>query len=337
LAAAQQYAKQISELFGLKNFDGWIQAEASASGLGIFVATGARDLSSLDGSVVRETSSDFVLFHQGGTAILVNPSVRTANVTMTAFGTNAIETFSIPSKGRVVKTLQAPVRVRSSEALSAVERSGGAGKLAINTAVPVTDGQAGLVFPHAVVGGGYTSTLLLVNPSDAAQNVGVSFSGLTTPVVLPPNSSTRMPIAPGSANTGAVNVIPLSSLSQPVLLGVLDIENESGLVTMGARPAATTFTFPHVANGDGLFTGLALAAGSNSATITIDVYPANGGTPKSGTVTVDANKQLGRQISELVSGVETQVGGYIRVRSDNPIWAWEIYGSDQVMASGPPL
>jgi hypothetical protein len=34
-------------------------------------------------------------------------------------------------------------------------------------------------------------------------------------------------------------------------VGVLDIENESGLVTMGARPAATDFAFPHVAHGNG--------------------------------------------------------------------------------------
>jgi hypothetical protein len=118
---------------------------------------------------------------------------------------------------------------------------------------------------------------------------------------------------------------------------VLDIESATDAVTVGARPAATDFTFPHVANGNGLFTGLALATGSSSAKITIDVYAAGGGTPKSATVTLGANQQLARLVSELVSGVSTQLGGYIRVTADRPIWAWEIYGSGVVMASGPPL
>jgi hypothetical protein len=347
LSAGQQYAKQISELFGLKSFDGWIQAEASAPGLGIFVATGARDLSTLDGSVIRETSSDFVLFHQGGSAIFVNPSSRAANVTMTAFGTNAIETFSIPSKGRVVKTLSMPVRVKSSEALAAVERVNGgfnsASKLSINAAVPATDSQTALVFPHAVAGAGYESTLTIANPSATQQVLNLRFGAAATQIIVQPNSFAAVSIAKilglpgGTLFTGAVSLTVAPGSESTGVVAVMDIENDKGLVTMGARPAATEFVFPHVANGNGLFTGLAFAAGSNSGTVTIYVYPPNGGTPKSGTVTLGASQQLGRQISELVSGVETQVGGYIRVRSDNPIWAWEIYGSEDVMASGPPL
>lgn len=137
-------------------------------------------------------------------------------------------------------------------------------------------------------------------------------------------------------NIGAVSIagVPFGAAS---IVGVLDIENESGLVTIGARPAAVEFAFPHVANGNGLFTGLALATGSNSARITIEVYEAAGGTPKAATINLGANQQLSRLVSELVADTQTQVGGYIRIRSDSPIWAWEIYVSGQVMASGPPL
>ncbi len=53
LSAGQQYAKLVSELFGVASFDGWIQVEASAPGLGIFTATGGIDLSAMDGSVAR--------------------------------------------------------------------------------------------------------------------------------------------------------------------------------------------------------------------------------------------------------------------------------------------
>jgi hypothetical protein len=95
--------------------------------------------------------------------------------------------------------------------------------------------------------------------------------------------------------------------------------------------------FAQVAQGNGLFTGLCLATGNQAANITIEVYEPGGGTPKSGTINLAANSQLARQVSELVPAVTTQVGGYIRIRSDRPIWMWEVYGSANVMASGPPL
>src|SRR5262249_33653411 len=150
LAAGQQFIKLVSEVFGFQNFDGWIEAEASAPGLGVFTATGAWDKSALDSSVVREASDDFVLFQAGASAVMVNPSLRTANVTLTSLSANANQFFTIPAKGRVLTTLTGTVRVHSSEPLAAIERTGAPGKLAINAAVPVNDSPATLVFPHAV-------------------------------------------------------------------------------------------------------------------------------------------------------------------------------------------
>jgi hypothetical protein len=343
LAAGQQYAKLLSELLGLQAFDGWIEAEASAAGLGVFTATGAWDTSSLDGSVARETSADFVLFHSGASAVLVNPSPRMANVTMSPLGGGSSQSFSIPARGRLVTTLSGAVRVQSSESLAAIERSSSAGKLAINTGVPVAEAAANLVFPHAVVGAGYSSVLILANLTGASQTFELAFRAGKTTITVGANSSLRvslgtaLQIPSSNMSTGAVSLTSSAPFGSQGIVAVMDIENERGLVTMGARPAAMEFMFPHVANGYGLFTGLALASGTTPARITIEIYEASGGSPKSATVTLDANQQLGRLVSELVPGTETQVGGYIRIRSDQPIWAWEIYGSGQVMASGPPL
>jgi hypothetical protein len=66
LAAGQQYARLVTEIFGLETFDGWIEIEASAPGLGIFTATGSWDTSQLDGSVARETSSALPCRRVGG-------------------------------------------------------------------------------------------------------------------------------------------------------------------------------------------------------------------------------------------------------------------------------
>jgi len=338
LTGGQQHARLLTELFGLQNFDGWIEAEASGTGLGVFTATGRWDMSTLDGSVARDTSSDFVLFHGGASAILVNPSPRTASVTMTFLNISGSRSFAIPPRGRVITTLEDTVRVQSSEALAAVERTSAPGKVSMSAAAPAADAQAMLVFPHSVIGAGYTSTLTLVNVSGTVQNVSIAPDRI---VRLDPNRSMRVPMTTAVVGPGphvaAIRVNAAAPFGQPSVVGVLDIENESGLVTMGARPAASEFAFPHLANGHGLFTGLAFATGDNDTRITIEIYEPTGGAPKSATITLGANRQLGRLVSELVPGTATQLGGYIRIRSDQPIWAWEIYGSGEVMASGPPL
>jgi hypothetical protein len=340
LGAGQQYAKLVSELFGIQSFDGWIEADASAAGLGIFVTTGSWDMQRLDASVARDVSSDFVLFHAGASAILVNPSARTANVTMTEFTTGHLQSLTIPPHGRVVTTLNGVVRVQSSEALAGLERSASGGKLAINAAVPLTEAQGGLVFPYAVNGGGYTSKLTIANVSGVQQTLTVTFGSSSATLKIDSNAATQASItdlfqlSTDAVRTGALRV---SGGSLSALVGVLDIESPSDAVTLGARAAATDFTFPYVANGNGLFTGLAFATGSSAARITIDVYGPNGGSPASQIITVDTNQQLSRLLSEFVPATETQIGGYVRIRSDQPIWAWEIYGSSHVMISGPPL
>ena len=188
--------------------------------------------------------------------------------------------------------------------------------------------------------------LSLANAMGSVQDVTIIYGASRATVRLDGNSSARislgdfLQVPAGTITSGAVraSVGPgLFGISSPALVGVLDIENQTGLVTMGARPAATNIVFPHVTHGNGLFTGLAFATGDRAAAITIEVYDATGSAPKTAAITLDANQQRARLISEFIPSITTQIGGYIRIRSDQPIWAWEIYGSGEVMASGPPL
>jgi hypothetical protein len=108
-------------------------------------------------------------------------------------------------------------------------------------------------------------------------------------------------------------------------------------VTIASQSAATDFTLGNVSNTDGFFTGVAIATGNLAAQITIEVYGSSGGAPAFATINLDANQQLGRLLSELVPASAGQSGGYIHIRSDQPLWAWGIYGSMRAIASGPPL
>jgi len=135
------------------------------------------------------------LFHAGATAILVNPSTRAANVTITNFGTASGQSLTIPARGRAVTTLRGVVQVQSSEPLAAIERSSAPGKLSINTAEPVARAQATLVFPHAVIGGGYTSTLMLPNLTGLEQDLTITFGTAVTSMRLVPNAAARVSLA----------------------------------------------------------------------------------------------------------------------------------------------
>jgi hypothetical protein len=345
LAAGQQSARLISELFGISIFDGWIEIEASSPGLGVYAATGSSNLQRMDGSVARDPSIDFVMFHAGATAVFVNASTRVATVTITDVRTSAVRTLMIAPRSKVSTTLTDVSRIRSSEPLAAIERFGVAGKLGIGMPVQADTGQPSLVIPHGVTGLGYTTTLTLMNLGSNTVDATVSFAGLSKTITVVMNSFVRVSLAdvlqlPATQlRTGAVRVAASFSIfgSRPALVGVVDIENSSGLVSIGSGPAATDFVFGQVAQGNGLFTGLCIAAGANPASVTIEVYGAAGGTPKTATVQLAANQQIAKTLSELVPAVFTQMGGYIRIRSDQPIWAFEIYGSNEVMASGPPM
>jgi hypothetical protein len=353
LGAGQQSARMIPEIFGIGSFDGWIEIEASAPGLGVYTATGSPDAREMDGGVARELSPDFVLFQPAATAILINPSSRLAEVTITDFGSGASRSLTIPPRGKITTALsESPSRIRSSEPLAAIERTNLAGCLALGcahpfglgAAVPVSAVEQTLVFPHAVAGGGYQSILTLANVSPTPQAVTVAFGTASRTVRLRTNESMRVSLADflqlpdDELKSGAARVtatFPFSSAKS--LVGTLAIANATGFVIVNPRGPATENTIAHVAQGNGWYTGIALAAGAAGANVAVDVFPAAGGTPKSATLSIGPDEHIAAVLSELVPGVTAQMGGYIKVRSDQPIWVWGAIGSSEMIAAAPPL
>lgn len=344
LAAGQQYARMIPGIFGFSSFDGWIEIEASASGLGVYTATGTLNLQEMDGSVARELSSDFVFFHSGATAVLVNPSTRTANLTITDFGSTTSRLLTIPARGRVTTNLAGnPIRIRSSEPLAAIEKTNFTNSTAgIGAAALSSEAAQSLVFPHGVVGAGYSSTLTLVNVSNTPQGVSVSFGSASRTTQLAPNAAIRLSLADflqlssSTLQTGAVRVTASFAFgSSNALLGALDIESPTGFTILNPLGSVTEATFVHAAQGGGWYTGIAIATGSTAANMVVDVYSASGGAPRSASLTVGANQQVAKVLSELVPGVTTQIGGYIKIRSDQPVWIWGTIGSAEMIAALP--
>lgn len=341
LAAGRQTAKLISEFFGIPAFDGWIQVDASVAGLSVYSATGTASLDDLDGVVPRDPSTDFLALHSGALLYLVNPSPRAASVTIAELGAGgSVRTLSIAARNRISTTLTAPSEIRSSEPLAATERFQIPGRLGLATPQPASFAQSNLTFAYGLTGAGYTTNVTLANTSNVARDLTVSFTAASAALRLEPYSARTFSLADflglsaGPMRTGTVRIT--SAGTNSALFGVADIENSVSRTSIEARPALTSTLFVNVFQGNGWYTGLSIATGSNAAAVTIDVYPEVGGTPKSEVLNVGANQQTSRQLSEFVPSVATQFGGYIRVSSDQPIWVWQIYGTPNTMASGPP-
>jgi hypothetical protein len=341
LNPGQQYAKLISELFNQPSFEGWVEVVPSAPGLGVLAATGSRDNRDLDTIVPKDLSSDFVMLHAGATLWMVNPSGQSASVTVTAIGSTSSTTLTLPARRRVGVTVQAASRVTSSQPLAAIELVEGPGRLAMSWPESPA-GATDLTFPHAVIGGGYSTTVSLVNLG-ALASATIQFRGTSRQVVVAGNSSTVLSLnalfeVPANLQVDAVRITTSASLfGNAILMGTVDIATPSNLVFLGARPMATEFMIPHVAQDAELFTGVAFVTGGVGATVTIDVYTPGGDVRKSGTIVLAANTQAARLVRELVPAVTTHIGGYIRIRSDQPILAWGVFGSQEAFASAPPL
>ena len=343
LEPGEQWARLIPEIFGAGALAGWFELEASEPDLRAYMTTGRTDLVRFDGARSASPLKDFFLFHEGANAILVNPSAKSVTATITQLATGMGQPFEIPARSRRTTPLTGPVRITSPDSITGVEHFGSDEDLGIGETVPAL-GQSTLTFPHAVVGGGYSSWVTIANVAGSPRTVQISFVGASKSLQLAGGGSIRVSIASflgisgNQIQTDAVRIAAGSVFgSSSSLVGVIDIESTGSVVTLAPVEAATDILFPHVAHGNGFYTGIALAAGAAEATVTIEVFPASGGTPKTGTVVVASNGQIARLVSELVPEVTEQSGGYIRLTSDQPVWAWEIYGTDFAMASGPPL
>ncbi|HSR51535.1 MAG TPA: sialidase family protein [Acidobacteriota bacterium] len=104
----------------------------------------------------------------------------------------------------------------------------------------------------------------------------------------------------------------------------------------------TEAAFSQVANVPGFFTGLAFFnPGDDPASLEIQVFSADGGLAGQATVDLPAGSRLARTVPELVPGTAGQAGGYIRLKSDAPLVAQQLFGAVgsegiRVLSAVPP-
>ena len=344
LEAGQQKVAFLRDLFGLAQFVGWLELDASQDSLGTYVAIGSNDLTRFDGWRAAPVSGDFYLLYGGvdSQAILANPAADAVTVTFRDLETDAEQLVGIPGRSRIAVPLAGPARITASSPVAAISQFGSGDRLGIGEGI--SESRSSIVFPFGAAGTGSQSWITLVNTGPSAVETSVTFANMNTSLMLEGGRSTRVRLADlfglsgDSFESGSVKIeVGDSSDCDSCLVGTMEIETEDGLVALSPADPSADILLPFVATENGLFSGVAMAAGPAGATVKVTIFDTSGKPADSETLTLSSDESAAHLISDLIPSAAGQTGGYVRLESDEPIWAWEIIGTAESIASAPPL
>jgi hypothetical protein len=220
---------------------------------------------------------------------------------------------------------------------------------ALLTSTPIADltkplGSLPLYFPQFVDGGGYLTTLILLNTSNAAESGRLAlFSDSGAPLMVNQIGGTRdstfsYSIQPGGvfvfetdgspvdANAGSVQLKPDANTSSPVGAGIFSFLQGGVRVTESGVPSAspTTHARIYIDQSGNHGTGLAIAnPGTSGANATLKAFQTDGSTIAGTSAGVDlmGNGHTARFVSQLISGLPADFRGVLDMRSSSPFVA----------------
>jgi hypothetical protein len=217
------------------------------------------------------------------------------------------------------------------------------------TTTPMEDSSQGttnasLYFPQFVDGGGYTTTLILLNSSDRIESgtirlldddgapfvvgcVGESPNSVFN-YSIPPGGIYRLQTDGASALTrvGWAQVTPTAFSSRPSGAGIFSLTQNRVLVTESGIPSAAPSTHAriYVDMSNGHDTGVALATLSPTrATLALSAYQTDGRTPAgtARTLSLAENAHIGRFAGSLVPNLPEGFTGIMDISSETPFVA----------------
>jgi sugar lactone lactonase YvrE len=216
------------------------------------------------------------------------------------------------------------------------------------TQLPVVTTSAPLVFPHFASGGGWTTYIVLVNPTDKPMNGSVEFRDpgghIITEVAgpfnynftysIPARSSSKLQTygAAAAAITGSVRVVPATNTTAPSGLAIFAFQNQGVTVSEMSVPAeAAGSAFDVFVESFGDFdrgasgstrTGLAIAnTSSQPTTVVVEVRDLDGTSGLIGTIGIPGNGQTSLFVNQI-HGIETLITpfrGVLRLTSFAPV------------------
>ena len=211
------------------------------------------------------------------------------------------------------------------------------------TTLPVADlslpaATDAVLFPHFAEGGGWTTQMVMVNPTDDPMSGSIEFSATVTaagqtgtifPYTIPPRSSRRLRTAGTSTiiQTGWVRMTPSANNQTPVGLGIFSVSKSNVTISEAGVPALRTGSASRLyAESSGSFgtqqvgstqTGVAIAnAGSTAATVNFELNTLTGtSTGLTGVETIPANGQMAKFLNQIsgFQGLQPPFQGVLRI------------------------
>ncbi len=368
LPSQQQLARMGGEIFpGLSSdFNGWMVMKSNLGSLPCFFMLFDDRLHFMDGSTVTDKVVQEFLFPLKDDAelILLNPLTgKTVPYRMEFISTQgsilASQSGNVPPLGRVVlnsaKLVPDPAipgyfRGFSEAGLVALEIVQQRTEwMALLNGIDVQGGAEELFAPHYVVGNGYETSMdvinLTLNPNPIRMELFDSSGrklGSTVQAILPGRGSQRFSGVEMFGATPPVN--GYVRLRGGKLTGsVLFTDPAARFIGSALQFVGTgqkEFIFSQVAQSKTFYTGLAAINPNNQpAAVRVEVYEDEWGVPRGwGTITIPAGGKISRLLNELVGPLPVMTRGYFRVKSDQPIATFAVFGTwdEQALSAIPP-
>jgi len=341
---------------------------SSPSGLAIFGYRQNNVLVSEAGVPATAPMRSGRIYAEVGTTVntgiaIANPNAQTATISF--FFTNAGGNFgagttTIPARGQIANflnetifngpsTLSGTFTFNSDVPVSVIALRGLTNERSefLITTLPVANldlpAAAGtVIFPHFAEGGGWTSQIILVNPTDnplvgtirfldnlgRAVTLGVNNqTGSSFTYQMPARTSLKLQTsgAPSVTVGGSVRVIPTNNTPAPSGLAIFSFRKNGIVVSEAGVPAvAAGSAFRLYAETVGTIrTGIAITNNSSfDTTVTLELTQLNGSsTGLTGTISIPANGQVAKFLDEVqgFGSLQTPFQGVLRVSSSASI------------------
>jgi len=235
------------------------------------------------------------------------------------------------------------------EGAVAFETFGSEQSLNLLSAQPLSLSERSYSIPHFAVGGGFDTELNLIN-TNSSKSATLRVSALDDEGNLR-LSPVQISLAPGEQSIFHISsLFGLSSDEQ--IVGSLRIDLEDGLLDSsldlasvngsvrlrssdGRLSASLPLILPrdadafyaHVAQDLGFFTGVAvLNPQGNPVEVTVEAFDQVGDQVGQSTFTLPGRGRKAKLLLELIPATAGQVGGYFRVRSEEEILSFALFG-----------
>jgi sugar lactone lactonase YvrE len=369
LQPKSQLGLMISEMMpSLGSASGWMEMQSDTPNLNAFFLMLNPGPTEMDGAVASGTSfRDFVFpVVENAVVNVANPGGGTADCTLQYVSSSGSvlnsKTISVASKAMVPSSGLATSGATTgylhgscSREVTPIEtfgRTGWMGALSASEGSQATGSATTLYAPQYVYGGGYTSTLRIINLESTSYTVTLTLIG-DNGATQGSSSSVSLP-AHGSAIVTGTTPFGLTQGSS-VIQGYVKMESTAGRFTgaviftdanssqFGSALSFSGFGaqaayFSQIAQTSQYWTGLAaINLNESEVQVTVRAYDVNGNQVDSGIQTIPAKGRLSKTLSQIMPKLPSMSKGYFVVNSPYPVASFALFGTTdlQVLSAIP--